>query len=490
MAGGHVGEEGGGLMASASGVGVGVGVGGSGLSRKHPYKRTVILLLVFIDLIGIGLVMPLLAPLIKDLGASPMQLGLVQSMYGALQLISSPLMGLVSDRRGRRIVLVLSYLGTAFGYLLLGYSSSLQLVLIARLVTGLLKHSINASKSYIADHTGRHDRAVDLGRLATASGLGVMVGPALGGLLFQVGGYPLPGCLACSLFLLNTAIVTMMLPANERVELSGNEKAEWKRKAGRRMHALIPQLVVIERPRVLPLFLVRLIMGLGVITFRHGFSILLLYKFNLSVKYNGYLISFQGLMSSLVQGFAIKPLVNRFQDEQLILTAQLLLGMAFMLCSISFNVVSRSSPAKPRGLVPLRLNAANSSSKKEDGKASPSPGPSPSPALPPLSRLPIGETDKPTRQRWDPSEMNLPGSGSGSGPGYGSEPGPTSWEVGLRPSDEKYGEDEPLIASHREGAAAAAAAPPPLRRVGALGGGSRATKPAENGLWMAGESWT
>eukprot|EP00897_Mesotaenium_endlicherianum_P004352 jgi/Mesen1/3945/ME000209S02956 len=93
------------------------------------FKRAetrVLLLVVLLDMLAVGLVMPLVTPLIKNLGASAVQMGLISSSYGALQLISGPIVGLVSDRCGRKVVLLLSFVGCAAGYLLLGFSASLQ----------------------------------------------------------------------------------------------------------------------------------------------------------------------------------------------------------------------------------------------------------------------------------------------------------------------------------------------------------------------------
>ncbi|CAI5460953.1 unnamed protein product [Closterium sp. Yama58-4] len=155
-------------------------------AEKGVPRGVVILVVVFLDLFAVGMAMPLVTPLIKELGASPLQVGFLSSTYGAVQLVTGPFFGLLSDSMGRRVVILVSYAGAGASYLLLGQSSTVTMVVISRVLLGITKHSMNAVKAYVADHTTAGNRAVELGRMATASALGIMVGPAVGGMLFKL----------------------------------------------------------------------------------------------------------------------------------------------------------------------------------------------------------------------------------------------------------------------------------------------------------------
>ncbi|GJP56921.1 hypothetical protein CLOM_g15977 [Closterium sp. NIES-68] len=127
-------------------------------------RGVVILVVVFLDLFAVGMAMPLVTPLIKELGASPLQVGFLSSTYGIVQLVTGPFFGLLSDRMGRRFVILVAYAGAGASYLLLGQSTTVTMVVVSRVLLGLTKHSMNAVKAYVADHTTASNRAVELGR--------------------------------------------------------------------------------------------------------------------------------------------------------------------------------------------------------------------------------------------------------------------------------------------------------------------------------------
>ena len=255
-------------------------------------------------------------------------MGLLSSVYGAVQLLSSPFMGLLSDRYGRKLVILIGYGGSMAGYALLSGSTSVRLVVASRIITGLLKHSQNAMRALVVDHTTRANRSVQLGRLATMSGLGIMVGPTLGGFLYKLGGSSLPMLLASLLYVANCLIVAAYLPQDAAAA-----------SATKRSPHLLPNLAMLGRGRVAALFAVRVVMGLAVQTFRQGFAIQTLYRFNLGVRENGFLISYQGALSSLVQGVAMKPLTRRYDDHTLLRRGMVVVALSFAAASLTPNLL-------------------------------------------------------------------------------------------------------------------------------------------------------
>ncbi|CAI5503760.1 unnamed protein product [Closterium sp. Naga37s-1] len=268
-------------------------------AEKGVPRGVVILVVVFLDLFAVGMAMPLVTPLIKELGASPLQVGFLSSTYGAVQLVTGPFFGLLSDSMGRRVVIMVSYAGAGASYLLLGQSSTVTMVVISRVLLGITKHSMNAVKAYVADHTTASNRAVELGRMATASALGIMVGPAVGGMLFKAGSYPLPTAAAALLYAINSFITVTQLEAQHKPSAESTSHGH-KRTRVLSLQGLLPNVAILTRPRVAALMAVRAVLGLAVHLFRQGFSLLLIYRLNLPVHTNGLLLSLQGFSLLLI----------------------------------------------------------------------------------------------------------------------------------------------------------------------------------------------
>jgi len=157
-----------------------------------------IFLIVFIDLLGFGLILPLLPYYVESFGASDTLIGILVASYAAAQLIGAPLLGRLSDRFGRRPILLLSLFGTLVSFLLLGFAQSLWLLFVARIADGITGGNISVAQAYIADVTNQKNRAKGLGLIGAAFGLGFIFGPATGGFLSQWG-YAVPAFAACDL---------------------------------------------------------------------------------------------------------------------------------------------------------------------------------------------------------------------------------------------------------------------------------------------------
>lgn len=146
-----------------------------------------IFLIVFIDLFGFGVILPLLPFIGEKYGANPFQIGLLAATYSLFQLISTPILGRLSDRFGRKKLLIISQAGSLVGYLLLGLANSLPLLFLSRLIDGATGGNISIAQAYIADVTNKENRARGMGLIGAAFGLGFIVGPAFGGLLSHFG---------------------------------------------------------------------------------------------------------------------------------------------------------------------------------------------------------------------------------------------------------------------------------------------------------------
>jgi len=158
-------------------------------------SRAVLFLTVFIDLLGFGIVIPFLPLYAERMGVGAAGVGLILASYSAAQLIGAPILGRISDRVGRRPIIMVGLLGSAAGYLIYGFATSFLWLIVSRAVHGLCAATVSTAQAYIADTTEESERAQGMGLIGAAFGLGFVLGPGLGGLLAFAGSH-LPGFLA------------------------------------------------------------------------------------------------------------------------------------------------------------------------------------------------------------------------------------------------------------------------------------------------------
>src|ERR687890_465531 len=183
----------------------------------------VIFTTVFIDLVGFGIVIPVL-PFYAEgtaFNATPRIVGLLFASYSVMQLIFSPILGGLSDKYGRRPVLLLSIIGTGIGFLVLGFATTLFMLFVGRILDGITGGNISTAQAYIADITTTENRAKGMGLIGAAFGLGFIFGPAIGGILskwdLNAGGLHVPGIAVPFLFagclsLANATLLYFVLP--------------------------------------------------------------------------------------------------------------------------------------------------------------------------------------------------------------------------------------------------------------------------------------
>jgi multidrug resistance protein len=172
--------------------------------------------IVALDLIGFGILIPQLGVYGVKFGASPFTAGLLVSVYSLMQLVFSPILGRLSDRYGRRPVLLLSLTGSMAGYLLFAFAHSLPLLFLARVIDGMSGANISTAQAYVADVTRPEERARGMGLIGAAFGLGFVLGPAIGGFLGAWGGNLAIGLFAASLAGLNLVLTFLFLPESRR----------------------------------------------------------------------------------------------------------------------------------------------------------------------------------------------------------------------------------------------------------------------------------
>ena len=154
--------------------------------RQHRAKIGIVFLIVFIDLVGFGIVIPILPLYAEEYGPSPVVFGLLMASFSIMQFIFAPILGRLSDRIGRRPVLLVSLVGSAVGYVLFGIAGSIGMLFASRIIDGISGGNISTAHAVITDITGPEDRAKGMGLIGAAFGLGFILGPAIGALLVTV----------------------------------------------------------------------------------------------------------------------------------------------------------------------------------------------------------------------------------------------------------------------------------------------------------------
>ncbi|MFN0008576.1 MAG: MFS transporter [Planctomycetota bacterium] len=189
------------------------------MAQAKPTSRSplvFIFLTVFIDLLGFGMIIPLLAVYSKAYGASQSELGLLFACFSGMQFVFAPMWGRLSDRIGRRPVLIGGLLGTAGSYLLFGFADSMPLIFASRILAGFFGANISTAQAYIADVTTPENRAKGMGLIGAAFGLGFTLGPWIGGELAAISPQA-PGFLAAGLSLAAATFGYLKLPEPPRV---------------------------------------------------------------------------------------------------------------------------------------------------------------------------------------------------------------------------------------------------------------------------------
>jgi len=300
-----------------------------------------IILVVFIDLLGFSLILPLLPYYAEKYGATQFVTGLLVASYAAMQLIGAPLLGRLSDRYGRRPILLASVFGTSLGFLLLGFAHDigsalanifnpqainlfvLGVLFVSRMVDGLTGGNLSVAQAYISDVTDAQNRSKGLGLIGAAFGLGFIIGPATGGILSQYS-YAIPGFVAAALTFVNLALIYFWLPES----LTAEKRAEMReRKPAVTLTALIEALT---RPFTGALLTTRFFFGLAFAVFQTVFSLYALQKFNLQARDTGFILTYVGVLSVIVQGFLIGRLTKAYREDLLILVSGVLMTLSLI----------------------------------------------------------------------------------------------------------------------------------------------------------------
>jgi DHA1 family tetracycline resistance protein-like MFS transporter len=293
--------------------------------KKSPLAT--ILLVVFVDLIGFGMIIPILPLYAKSFQAAEWQIGLLLACYSFMQFLASPVLGYISDRIGRKPVLLVSLIGSAIGYAVMASAASLTMLFIARIIAGICGASVGTAAAYIADITPPENRSRRMGLIGAAFGVGFVLGPAIGGILSQFWTKG-PFWFGAGLAFLNAIAVLLVLPEPE--------------KHVKRSEAAIPvgTDVVDQTGRGgIPILVVTYFVAIA------GFAIVtMIYpqvldrRFSLTPAQISLVFVFLGLVGAFIQGGAIGRMARRFGDYKLAAAGLLLMAISMVIMPFAHNM--------------------------------------------------------------------------------------------------------------------------------------------------------
>jgi MFS family permease len=288
----------------------------------------VLFLTVFIDLVGFGIIIPVLPLYAEHFHASPVAIGWLTGIYSGMQIIFTPILGKLSDRFGRRPVLIVSIAGTAIGFALMGMATALPLLFVARILAGITGGNISIPQAYIADVTAPEQRSRAMGMIGAAFGLGFTFGPLIGGIMSHIS-YSAPFYFAAGLAVANAILVYLILP----------ESLSREHRASPHADASIAEVFRHGRGGMFAVVVATyffLIAGFSIMTTL--FALFTEKRFGYDARANGYLFGFIGILTVIIQGGLIGRLVKIFGEVTLARVGMLLTTASLALLPLSGNL--------------------------------------------------------------------------------------------------------------------------------------------------------
>ncbi len=272
-----------------------------------------VILIVFIDLLGFSLILPLLPYYAKTFQADSFTTGILVASYAVAQLIGAPILGRLSDRFGRRPILLVSIFGTFLGFLLLGFAKTLWMLFASRIIDGLTGGNLSIAQAYITDVTDSKSRAQGLGMIGAAFGVGFIFGPVAGGVLSQWG-YAVPALVAAGISLINLVLVYAWLPESLTAEIRESRQNT----ASKPAVSISALMTALKRPFSGSLLITRFFFGVSFAILQTIFSLYALQKFNLTARDTGFVLTYVGVLSVITQGFLVGRIAGRVREDILI----------------------------------------------------------------------------------------------------------------------------------------------------------------------------
>ncbi len=274
-------------------------------------SRLILFLTVFIDLLGFGIVIPFLPMFAERMGVGAVGIGLVLSIYSLMQFICAPVLGRISDRVGRKPIIMLGLLGSSLGYLVYGFADSFFWLLAARAIHGACAATISTAQAYVADTTDERDRAKGMGLVGAAFGLGFVLGPALGGILGH-SSLRTPVFFASALTFANFIFAAFRLPESHYPD----------RSARLDLRQFIAPIVALPREllrhRLARMFAIAFLLTFSFAALEATFALMVPAVYGYGAFGIGVLLAFTGMIQAITQGYLLGPIAHKVGEARLL----------------------------------------------------------------------------------------------------------------------------------------------------------------------------
>jgi MFS transporter, DHA1 family, tetracycline resistance protein len=285
----------------------------------------VIFLTILVNLVGFGIIVPLLPFYAETFGASPLVVGLLFAVFSLCQLVAAPILGDLSDRYGRRPILIVSLIGTVVSFVMLALAHSLTMLFIARIVDGLSGGNISTARAYVADVTEPQDRARAFGLIGAAFGLGFILGPGISALLAPVS-YTAPIWAAAAITLVATAMAWFWLPETVHRAHAGTGMPF------RNMAALM------SRPALRRVLLMDFAYWFAFAIFQTTFALFASARFGFDAARTALFFAAFAVLGALVQGVFIRRIVRQFGDKRTLMLGLVCAAFGLVAATLTHTV--------------------------------------------------------------------------------------------------------------------------------------------------------
>ncbi|MFX1313490.1 MAG: MFS transporter [Promethearchaeota archaeon] len=319
---------------------------------------------VFIDIIGFSMILPMAPSIAEDFGIQPFPMGIILSVNAIFSFIFGPLLGKLSDRFGRKPLLLISQAGTCAGFLLLAFSNSIWMIIVSRIVDGVFGGNFPIAKAIIGDEVPPKDRSIQMANIGVAHVLASLIGPGLGGTLYGIGGILLPGLFAAGLSVFTIIITIFIL------------EETWPKSRRQYYHEMKTKIIIKIRKNKAAMFYLTLF-GFHTASFMIAMASLSFFAkivFGLEAPEIGILLMISGIFRATIRFTLFKPAINKLGENNAILVGLGIFLVSFLIVGFSISVIMffililfiSFAASLTRG--PLNSKISQSVSPREQGK--------------------------------------------------------------------------------------------------------------------------
>jgi len=295
---------------------------------KSRHILLVLFITIFIDLLGFGIIIPILPTYARALQASSLEIGFLAASYSLMNFIFAPFWGSLSDRYGRKPIILISVAITGLAYIAFAFADTLWLLFVSRIIAGIGSANISAAQAYIADVTAPENRAKNFGIIGAAFGLGLILGPPIGGFVKSLYGIEYIGWLIVLLCTFNLVLAFFLL----------TESIKEKNKVMRvEMNPIGDIRMALRREGIRELMLLSFGFIVAFMMIQTTLALLWSEQVGFDDKQNGYAFSFMGLVTVITQGFFVGKLNKKFGEQKLVFYGSILILIAGVLFPIFAN---------------------------------------------------------------------------------------------------------------------------------------------------------